>query len=80
MVNANLSGRLASLKRGTQMPLLKDPPNLGSGMGTGGWLPQSSSIVRHIAKMNHLAGDAEDAAQQARIDFGPGPPGAVERP
>ena len=51
-----------------QMPLLKDPPNLGGHLGTGGWLPQSSTIVRHIARVNGL--DApDDPLRQARIDF-----------
>jgi glutathione S-transferase len=47
-----------------QMPLLKDPPNLGGGMGTGGWLPQSSSIVRHIARINSLDAGPDDPVLQ----------------
>ena len=50
-----------------QMPLLKDPPNLGGGMGTGGWLPQSSSIVRHIARINNLDAGPEDPVLQAGV-------------
>ena len=47
-----------------QMPLLRDPPNLGGGMGTGGWLPQSSSIVRHIARVNSLDAGPDDPVLQ----------------
>ena len=47
-----------------QMPLLKDPPNLGGGMGTGGWLPQSSAIVRHIARVTNLDAGPDDPVLQ----------------
>ena len=52
-----------------QMPLLKDPPNLGGGMGTGGWLPQSGSIVRHLARIHGLDGGPDDPLTQAKVDF-----------